>query len=113
MPDRLRGWDVVVLPSLTRPNWKEQFGRILVEAMACAVPVVASGSGEIPNVVGDAGVLVPEGDAGALRAALAALLADPARRQELGRRGRARALERYTHRRIAEATARVYRTLLP
>jgi glycosyltransferase involved in cell wall biosynthesis len=108
MPDRLQQWDVLVLPSLTRSNWKEQFGRILVEAMACQVPVVASNSGEIPNVVGDAGLLVPEGDPGALRDGVAALLDEPARRLALGQAGRARVLARYTHRRIAEQTAQVY-----
>ncbi len=54
--------DILVLPSLSRPNWVEQFGRVLIEAMACGVAVVGSASGEIPWVIGDAGVLFPEGD---------------------------------------------------
>jgi glycosyltransferase involved in cell wall biosynthesis len=112
MPARMRSFDVVVLPSLTRPNWKEQFGRALVEAMACEVPVVGSDSGEIPAVVGDAGVIVPEGDAAALRAALAGLRADPERRRRLGRRGRRRVQERFTYRRIAADTVEVYRRVL-
>ncbi len=53
VPGLLHQLDVLVLPSRTRANWTEQFGRILVEAMACEVAVVGSSSGEIPNVIGD------------------------------------------------------------
>jgi|SRR5438270_2107775 len=108
VPERLRTFSLLVQPSLTRAHWKEQFGRALMEAMACGVAVVGSASGEIPNVIGDAGVLVPEGDAAALRVALARLLADRERRQELGRRGRARALACFTNQRIAEQTINAY-----
>ena len=55
MPDFYRRLDVLALPSRTTPTWKEQFGRVLIEAMACGVPVVGSDSGEIPHVIGDAG----------------------------------------------------------
>ena len=51
-----------MLPSLTRPNWKEQFGRVLIEAMASGVPVIGSDSGAIPDVIGQAGLIFPEGD---------------------------------------------------
>jgi glycosyltransferase involved in cell wall biosynthesis len=112
VPDELRRLDVLVLPSLTRPNWKEQFGRVLVEAMACCVPVIGSQSGEIPNVIGRAGLQFPEGDPTALRVRLAELMSSPQLRAELGLRGRARVLERFTHERIAEATYRVYRQMV-
>ena len=112
VPDRLRALDVLVLPSRTRPNWKEQFGRTLVEAMACGLPVVGSDSGEIPHVVGDAGLIFPEGDVEALRGQLARLMADPRLRAELAARGRARVLARYTQARVAEATYAVYRQML-
>ncbi|MDW7992018.1 MAG: glycosyltransferase family 4 protein [Anaerolineae bacterium] len=105
--------DVLVLPSRSRPNWTEQFGRVLVEAMACSVPVVGSTCGEIPHVIGDAGLLFPEGDAEALREALRQLQADPALRLELGRRGRERVLARYTHARVAAQTVEMYRRILP
>ena len=105
----LCGLDVLVLPSLTRPNWKEQFGRVLVEAMACEVPVVGSDSGEIPRVIGDAGLVYPEGDDLALRERLALLLGSPEERRRLGLRGRERALARFTHARIAEEYVAVYR----
>ena len=70
IPRALNELDVLVLPSLTRRNWKEQFGRILIEAMACEVPVVGSSSGEIPHLIADTGLIFPEGDVEALRDAL-------------------------------------------
>jgi glycosyltransferase involved in cell wall biosynthesis len=109
MPTIVAGWDALALPSLTRANWKEQFGRILVEAMASGVPCVGSDSGEIPHVLGDAGLVVREGDADALGAALRRLLDDRELRRALAARGRARVLARYTHARIAAHTCAVYR----
>jgi glycosyltransferase involved in cell wall biosynthesis len=108
VPDVLRRLHAVVLPSLTTPRWKEQFGRVLVESMACGIPVVGSSSGEIPHVVGDAGLIVPEGDAGALAHALQRLHDDTQLRQELRARGRERVLERFTNARVAEMTHAVY-----
>ena len=112
MPAYYAQLDLFVMPSRTRPNWKEQFGRALVEAMACAVPVIGSDCGEIPNVIGDAGVIFREEDVEALRAHLTALRDDPARRTELGQRGRARVLARFTQARVAEETYRVYRAIV-
>jgi glycosyltransferase involved in cell wall biosynthesis len=112
MPAIVADWDVLALPSLTRANWKEQFGRILVEAMASGVPCVGSASGEIPHVLGDAGLVVPEGHVASLREALATVRDDAALRQDLAERGRARVLARFTHARIAEQTYRAYRSLL-
>src|SRR5581483_3767475 len=108
MPGVLRGFDLLVGPSLTTPRWKEQFGRMLVEAMACGVPVIGSDSGEIPHVIGDAGLVVPEGDAGTLRAAIARLRDDPDERQRLAARGRARVLELFTQEAVARRTYDVY-----
>jgi len=96
VPAHLAAMDVLVAPSLTTPRWREQFGRMLTEAMACGVPVVGSDSGEIPHVLGDAGIVVPEGDANALAAALDALIADPARRADHARRGLARVEAEFT-----------------
>jgi glycosyltransferase involved in cell wall biosynthesis len=112
VPSILRELDVLVLPSLTTPRWKEQFGRILQEAMSCGVPVIGSDSGEIPHVIGDGGLVVPEADAPALTAALAALAGDAARRADLGQRGRQRVLARFTHERIAAQTAQAYRDVM-
>jgi glycosyltransferase involved in cell wall biosynthesis len=109
VPEKMRALDVLVLPSLTRPNWKEQFGRVLIEAMACGVAVVGSDSGEIPNVIGDAGLIVPEGDVAALADALRRLAADLELRRTLGRRGRERALAYFTQAEVARKTVEVYR----
>jgi len=111
-PQFYRTLDVLVLPSLSRPNWVEQFGRVLTEAMACGVPVVGSHSGDIPWVIGDAGRIFPEGDAGALAHILAELAGDPAQRAALAAAGRARVLAHFTQARVAAATAAVYREML-
>ncbi|MBX5444724.1 glycosyltransferase [Sphaerobacter sp.] len=113
MPQVLAELDVLVIPSRTRRNWKEQFGRVIIEAMACQVPVVGSNSGEIPGTIGDAGVVVPEGDAAALAAALDDLLSNEEKRLALGRRARQRVLDHFTQRAIAERYYRLYRSLLP
>jgi glycosyltransferase involved in cell wall biosynthesis len=112
VPTYLGRLHVLVLPSRTRSNWKEQFGRVLVEAMACGVPVVGSDSGEIPHVIGDAGRVFPEGDVGALRRHLAALRDDPALWAALSRRGRERVLARFTQAQIARETVRVYENVM-
>jgi glycosyltransferase involved in cell wall biosynthesis len=113
MPDFYRSIDVLVLPSRSRPNWKEQFGRVLIEAMACAVPVIGSACGEIPNVVGDAGLLFPEEDVETLRGHLQRLLDDPAERQRIGQAGRHRVLDHYTMSQIAAETVDLYRSMIP
>jgi glycosyltransferase involved in cell wall biosynthesis len=112
VPERLRTFSVLVQPSLTRRHWKEQFGRALIEAMACGVPVIGSDSAEIPNVLGDAGLIVPEGDSSALCHTLGRVLYDAELRQTLSAKGRARVLEGFTHARIAEQTVDVYRKAL-
>ena len=112
MVDFYRSLHVLVVPSRTRPNWKEQFGRVLVEAMACGVVVVGSDSGEIPHVVGEAGLIFPEGDVAALRERLARLSGDVQLRAELAQRGRQRVLANYTQAQVAAATFQVYQEML-
>jgi glycosyltransferase involved in cell wall biosynthesis len=112
MPAYYHQLDVLVVPSRTRPNWKEQFGRVIVEAMACGVPVIGSDSGEIPHVMGDAGLVFPEERAEVLRAHLARLLGDPSLQKDLARRGRERALARFTQAQVAAQTYQVYRAVL-
>ncbi len=108
-PAFYRQLDMLVLPSVSRANWVEQFGRVLTEAMACGVPVIGSDSGEIPWVIGDAGVIFPEGDVPALAAALQGLIDDVPGRLALAERGRARVLSHFTMAQIAAATVAVYR----
>jgi glycosyltransferase involved in cell wall biosynthesis len=95
VPEYLNAMDVLVAPSLTTPRWREQFGRMLVEAMACGVPVIGSDSGEIPHVLGGAGVVVPEGDVGALADVLARLVGDAGERARLSALGLERARAEY------------------
>ena len=111
-PGYYRQLDVLVLPSRTRSNWKEQFGRVLVEAMACGVPVIGSDSGEIPNVIGEAGLIFPEGDANALQQHLAQLLRDQDLKASLAEKGRKRVLAQYTQAKVAAQTHRVYQQIL-
>ncbi len=108
VPEALSEIDTLVLPSLTRPNWKEQFGRTLAEAMSCETPVIGSDSGEIPYVIGDAGLVFAEGNAGELAGCVTRLLTDPEFYAELARRGRQRVLDHFTQEQIARETYMVY-----
>jgi len=104
--------DVLVLPSRTTLHWKEQFGRVLMEAMGCRVAVVGSASSAILEVIGEAGQTFPEGDVDSLASALDRLITDPAARQSLAERGYQRALAHYTTERIAAQTSYLWRELL-
>jgi glycosyltransferase involved in cell wall biosynthesis len=112
MSDFYNQLDCLVVPSRTLPNWKEQFGRVLVEAMACGVPVIGSDSGEIPNVVGEAGLIFHEGDSEGLVNRLREVMSEAGLRERLAREGRERVVARFTQRRVAEETVRVYREML-
>jgi glycosyltransferase involved in cell wall biosynthesis len=91
VPAYLNAMDVLCAPSQTTPRWREQFGRMLIEAFASGVAVVASASGEIPYVVGDAGLVIAEDDLAGWQQALEMLTTERLRRCELARRGRERA----------------------
>ena len=110
LPAYLNALDIFVLPSETRPNWREQFGRVLVEAMSCGVPVVGSDSGEIPAVVGDAGYIFPEGDSAQFAANLTKLY-DPVLRAEFARKGRERVLQNFSLERVAAQHYSIYQAL--
>jgi glycosyltransferase involved in cell wall biosynthesis len=103
--------DVLVVPSHTTPRWKEQFGRVIVEALSCGVPVVGSDSGEIPWLIEltGGGLVFPEGDSDALADALRRLRADPAWRHELARTGRTAVTRMFS---VPAATDRLERMLL-
>ncbi len=108
----LRAVDVLCLPSRTRENWKEQFGRILVEAMAAEAIPVGSSSGEIPHVIGAAGLTFPEGDSGALGGVLTRVMQDGELAANLRAEGARRVRALYTNERLAESFAAVFRRLL-
>jgi len=110
MPERYAAMDMLVLPSRTTRGWAEQFGRVLVEAMACGVPVIGSRTGEIPNVIGDAGITFAVEDINGLRDAIRSLT-HPDERERLASLGRARVLLRYTNDIIADRTVQLYEQL--
>ena len=112
LPAFMNAVDVLALPSRTTGRWKEQFGRVLIEAGACGTPVIGSDSGAIPDVVGDGGLVVPEQDPAALAAAILTLRNDPERRAALGRAGLAAARERFTWQRVSEQMRDIYRRVL-
>jgi glycosyltransferase involved in cell wall biosynthesis len=113
MSEYLNALDVLVLPSRTTPNWKEQFGRVLAEAMACAKPVIGAASGAIPEVIGNAGLTFAEGDAGQLSRLIDLLAMQPALCAELGRRGRQRVETQYATEAIAGEIVHIWRQLAP
>ena len=112
IPRHINCMDILVLPSYSVPHWKEQFGQVLVQAMASEVPVLGSTHAEIPRVIGDAGLTFPERDWDAMTAQLRKLLDSPDLRSSFARMGRKRVLEMYTNTRIAERTAEVYESMM-
>jgi len=96
------------------PSEMESFGLAALEAMACGVPVIATRVGGVPDVVRDGvdGYLVDVGDAASLGERLADLANDPAMREEMGREGRERVLERYAVSRLVDDIDKLYRELL-
>jgi glycosyltransferase involved in cell wall biosynthesis len=103
MPHALSAMDVMVLPSETQPSWKEQFGRIIIEALACETPVIGSDSGEIPHLLQqlEQDTIFPEGNATALARQIRRLANDPSAREACALRGRAAVLERFTVQQVA------------
>ena len=101
VPDAVRACDIVVVPSRAVPNWAEQFGRIVVEAMLAGCAVVAYRSGALPEVVAGGGILVDEGDVDGLSSAIERLTHDPAFRSRTRAAGRSSALLRYHPRLLA------------
>ncbi len=95
VPAYLNAMDLLVAPSQTSPAWREQLGRMLLEAFACGIPVVGSDSGEIPAVIGSAGRVVAEKDFNAWRSTLEELISDSNVRKELACRGRSEAVNRF------------------
>jgi glycosyltransferase involved in cell wall biosynthesis len=99
VPRYLNAMDVLCAPSQTTAHWREQFGRMIIEAFACGVPVIGSDSGEIPQVVGNAGVLVAESDVSLWAGKIGELVENLPLRSELSRTGleRARSLYAWSH----------------
>ncbi|NBU64720.1 MAG: glycosyltransferase family 4 protein [Chloroflexia bacterium] len=112
IPTIMHGIDALVLPSRTTANWKEQFGRVLVEAMACGIPVIGSDSGEIPHVIGDGGIVYPEGQSHALADAIMHLVAHPHEYADYSHKARQRVQQHYTQQALAHQYLQIYQQML-
>ena len=112
VPDYLNCMDCIVLPSRTTRKWKEQFGRVLTEAMSCEVPVIGSDSGEIPNVLGDSGLIFKEGDVDDLYSKIKLLINSKKLRTKLAKKGRQRVLDNFTQKIVARETYKIYKKMM-
>jgi len=110
VPAYLGAADLLLAPSQTGPRWREQFGRMVIEAFACGVPVLGSDSGEIPYVIGEAGKTLPENDAGAWARAIVEVLGSAEMRADMARRGFER-VQPYSVMAVAKQYAAYYRNL--
>lgn len=82
--------DILILPSYPTMTWQEQFGMVLAEAMASGIPIISTLSGSIPEVLDEAGVLLPSGDYQGIASAIERLLEDKPLREKLSKKGRNR-----------------------
>jgi glycosyltransferase involved in cell wall biosynthesis len=112
MPRLYSAADVFCLPSVSTPYCQEQFGMVLVEAMACGVPVVTTATGSIPEVVGGAAVVVPPYAPDAIADAIGGLIGDPHRGAALIEYGLQQVSERYDAARVAVSMGQIYERLL-
>ncbi|MGQ0762656.1 MAG: glycosyltransferase family 4 protein [Acidobacteriota bacterium] len=112
VPKLFHRMDLLVIPTETTARIREQFGRVIVEAMSSGVPVIGSTCGAIPEVIDTAGLVFPERDAEALAAAIRRVLNDAALREEFARMGRRRAEEHYSWDCVASKTHELYRQIL-
>ncbi|HDT15585.1 MAG TPA: glycosyltransferase family 1 protein [Firmicutes bacterium] len=112
MPRFLTAYDILVLPSRTTKNWKEQFGRVLIEAFASRVAVIGSDSGEIPNVIGESGLVFREGNAEELRAQIKKYMEDKKLYAEKIESGYERVNASYTNDGIARSIYGLYKELI-
>ena len=113
LPQVMNALDVLVLPSRTTPRWKEQFGRVIIEAHACATPVIGSDSGAIPEVIGEAGIVFRERNVRDLADAMERLRRSPAECRRLGSLGRQQVEKSFTWERVAERMRAIYLEMCP
>lgn len=103
--------DLMVIPSRTTSEWKEQFGRTIIEAMSCAVPIIGSDSGAIPEVIGDAGLIFQEGNTDDLVGKIIKIIDENKLRTDLIANGLKRVRENFTTEIIAKKTYEIYRAV--
>jgi glycosyltransferase involved in cell wall biosynthesis len=111
MPALYNAVDAFILPSVPVHWWQEQFGMVLVEAMASGLPVISTLSGSIPEVVGDAGMLIQPGDPVSIYESVRRLTLDSGYRTKLGAAGRDRAMEKFGIRVVAARLNSAYSEL--
>lgn len=104
--------DLMVIPSRTTPEWKEQFGRTIIEAMSCSIPVVGSDSGAIPEVIGNAGLIFKQGNADDLADKMIRIIDENELRIALIANGLKRVNENFTTEIIAQKTYEIYKNLI-
>lgn len=104
--------DIFVLPSKPTLTWQEQFGMVLIEAMACGVPVVSTKSGAIPEIVGEEGILVSPNNWFELAGALKKLIFDQKLRESLAKKGRERVKKRFDRMIVAQKIEEIYQKVL-
>ncbi|MGD1913689.1 MAG: hormogonium polysaccharide biosynthesis glycosyltransferase HpsO [Rivularia sp. (in: cyanobacteria)] len=118
--DYINLMSTLILPSettykfktLTSVGWKEQFGHVIIEAMACKVPVIGSDSGEIPHVIGDAGLIFPEGNVEELANCLQQLIDNPDLTENIAQMGYTKAMAQYTNTALAKQQLEFYQELV-
>jgi glycosyltransferase involved in cell wall biosynthesis len=108
LSDYMNCFDVFVLPSIPSPSWKEQFGHVVIEAMACQVPVIGSDCGAIPELAGEGGLIFPAGDEKALAEHIKTLYRHDELRTDLGKRGRRRVIEFYSEATIVQKLRSIF-----
>ena len=108
VPQEIGKFDILVLPSRSVDTWKEQFGHVLIEAMAIGIPTVGSTCGEIPNVINHPELVFTEGNVEELAAILSRLVNNEGFRQTMGQYCLNRAHQCYTHERIAKQSVALW-----
>jgi glycosyltransferase involved in cell wall biosynthesis len=108
MPAIYNSSDIFFLPSQTTPTWEEQYGMSLIEAMACGLPIVTTDSGAIPEVVGDAGIVLAQQDVDKLVKTLRELIQNPGKRATMSLLSLARARALYDAKKISKRLAKLY-----
>jgi glycosyltransferase involved in cell wall biosynthesis len=112
MPKIYQSADIIVLPSKTTKTWEEQYGMVLVEAMASGLPIIAYRSGAIEEIVGNVAILVDEGEVNNLKKQLLLLINNQNLRIKLGKMGRRRAEREFDAQKTANKLEEIYLGLL-
>lgn len=108
----LNQFDIFVLPSYDTPEWKEQFGHVLIEAMACEVPILGSTGGYIPNVIGDSGLIFKQKNINDLKDKLEMLMASEDLRKSFALSGFNRFKNNFSYEMIADKTYSFWNKIL-